>query len=163
MIRSIFALALVCLGVLPVHADDGVKVIGTWIVSAKDDRFEDGGTFFAMTADGGGEAFAVRCIQKELSIALGKIGDSADKLTAGQKFGIKLRVDKQPIIETSGVAISEKLIQAETKPEMVKTIRTGKETAVRIENEVGVTATYIFKTMKTEKAFARLAKECKLD
>lgn len=142
---------------------DGTRIVGSWVVTAKEDRFGDGGSFAAITSDGDSRVLAVRCIQKVLTIAIGLIGDDPKSLTQGQIFGIKLRTDKEPVMATVGIAITGRLIQVETMADMVRTIRKGKETAVRIENEDGVSETVVFKTKDTGRAFARIAEECSLD
>ena len=53
MIRAVAALGFVFCGVTSAIADDA-KLVGNWLVSEKEDRFEDGGTFFAVTGDGAG-------------------------------------------------------------------------------------------------------------
>ena len=79
----------------------------------------------------------------------------------GDKFQIKLRVDKQPVLELTGVALTESLIQVDATAEIVRSIRDGKEIAVRQESIQGVSNTTIFNTKGNAKAFARLTKECR--
>jgi hypothetical protein len=90
--------------------------------------------------------------------------DATQKYKVGDKFYIKLRVDKQPILELTGVALLETLIQVDATAEIVRSIRDGKEIAVRQESIQGGTAVSnvtIFNTKGNAKAFARLTKECK--
>jgi hypothetical protein len=149
-------------GVISAIADD-TKVVGNWLVSDKEDRFEDGGRFFAITGDGAGNLFAVRCLEKALSLGIGGIDDATRKYKVGDKFYIKLRVDKQPVLELAGVAISESLVQVDVTADIVRSIRDGKEIAVRQENSQGVSDTANFNTKGNAKAFARLTKECKVN
>jgi hypothetical protein len=140
MIREVAALGFVFCGVTSAIADD-VKVVGDWLVSEKEDRFEDGGTFFAFTGDGAGHLFAVRCIEKALTLGIGQIDNATRKYQVGDKFYIKLRVDKQPVLELTGVAVNESFIQVDATAEIVRSIRDGKEIAVRqtsIQGEWGV-------------------------
>jgi hypothetical protein len=163
MIRAVAALGFVFYGVTSAIADDA-KVVGDWIVSEKEDRFGDGGTFVAVTGDGSGNVFAVRCIEKELTLGIGQINSATRKYKIGDKFYIKLRVDKQPVLELTGVALTELLIQVDATAEMVRSIRDGKEIAVRQESIQGVSNTTIFNNTKgNAKAFARLSRECKVD
>jgi len=163
MIRAVAALGFVFCGVTSAIADD-VKLVGNWVVSEKEDRFEDGGTFFAMTFDGAGNFFAVRCIEKTLTLGIGQEDSATRRYKVGDKVYIKLRVDKQPILELTGVALLETLIQVDATAEIVRSIRDGKEIAVRqksIQDDTTISNTTIFNTKGNAKAFARLTKECK--
>lgn len=139
MIRAVAALGIVFCGVTSAIADD-VKSVGNWLVSEKEDRFEGGGTFFAMTVDGARNFFAVRCIEKTFTLAIGHADNATQKYKVGDKFNIKLRVDKQPILELTGVAVLETLIQVDATAQIVRSIRDGKEIAVRQESIQGGTA-----------------------
>ena len=160
MIRAVAALGFVFCGVTSAIADDA-KLVGNWLVSEKEDRFEDGGTFFAVTGDGAGNLFAVRCIEKALTLGIGRIDNATGKYKVGDKFYIKRRVDKQPVLELTGVALDESLIQVDATAEIVRSIRDGKEIAVRQESIQGVSNSTIFNTKGNAKAFARLTKVCK--
>jgi hypothetical protein len=106
----------------------------------------------------------VRCIEKALTLGIGQIDNATRKYKVGDKFYIRLRVDKQPVLELTGVALDGSLIQVDATAEIVRSIRDGKEIAVRQESIQGVTAianTTIFSTKGNAKAFARLTKECK--
>ena len=158
MIRAVAALGFVFCGVTSAIADD-VKLVGNWLVSEKEDRFERGGTFFAVTGDGAGNFFVVRCIENTLTLGIGE-ENATRKSKVGDKFYIKLRVDKQPILELTGVALNERLISVNATAEIVRSIRDGKEIAVRQESIQGVSHITIFNTKGNAKAFARLTKEC---
>jgi hypothetical protein len=138
------------------------RIIGKWMTSAKLDRFGDGGTFIAAAFDQG-IAVAVRCIQKELSIAVLDIGFDQKPLRKDDAFKLKFRVDNQPAVESYGMAIGDRTIQVATEKDLVKAIRDGRETAVRIENASGVTVTHIFATSGAPRAFADLSRECPID
>jgi hypothetical protein len=157
MIRAVAALGFVFCGVTSAIADDA-KLVGNWLVSETEDRFEGGGTFIAARGDGAGNFFAVRCIEKALTLGIGR---DDTKFKVGDIFYIKLRVDKQPVLELTGVALNESLIQMDATAEIVRSIRDGKEIAVRQESIQGVSKTTIFNTKGNAKAFARLTKECK--
>jgi hypothetical protein len=144
------------------HADYEDRLIGNWMVSAKQDRFGDGGTFVAATGDGA-IALVVRCLQKDLSIGVIEIGGDPKPMEKGDYYKMKFRVDAQPIVEASGLAISERLIQVKTDRPLVKSIRDGKETALRLEDSRGVSSTHIFNTRGSRSAFADLSRECPLD
>ena len=100
----------------------------------------------------------MRCIEKALTLG---IGETTGKYKVGDKFYIKLRVDKQPVLELTGVALNVSLIQVRATPEIVRSIRDGKEIAVRQESIQGVSSITTFNTKGNAKAFARLTKECK--
>lgn len=144
------------------RADYEGRRVGNWLTSANEDRFGDGGAFVAATPDGS-TALAVRCLQKKLSIGLIDMGSDPKPFSEADLFALKFRVDKQPVVETAGVAISARLIEVVTEKSLVKALRDGRETAVRIFQKSGVTSSFVFKTAGAPKAFADLAKECPLD
>jgi hypothetical protein len=146
----------------PIHADYDARMVGNWLTSAKEDRFGDGGAFIAVTGDGG-IAIAVRCIQKTLTIGIMQVGDDPKPIQKGDLFLFKFRVDTQPVVETGGVAIGDRLVQVVTEKALVKSIRDGKETAVRLEDNRGVSSTHVFNTRGARAAFADLSRECPLD
>jgi hypothetical protein len=156
------AAALTCALNRSVQAEDSGRLIGSWYVTATEDRFGKGGTFAALTGDAG-VGLAVRCIEGDLTIGVLDMSPDPKPLPIGGKFVIKLRIDKEPIMTTVGQAISDRLIQVSTQADMVRTIRKGRETALRLESADGVSLTRIFKTRETSKAFDRIAKECNLD
>jgi len=146
----------------PLREDYDGRIIGNWMTSAKEDRFGDGGTFGAITGDGG-YALAVRCLQKHLSIGVMEIGNDPKPMEKGDFYKLKFRVDAQPIVDADGLVISDRLIQVTTERTLVKSIRDGKETAMRIEDSRGVSSTHVFNTNGSRKAFADLSRECPLD
>lgn len=162
MIRVMVALTAVFAGAAA-RAEDSKRIVGTWVVSEKEDRFGEGGSYIAMTPDGAGNVLGVRCIERVLSIGIADGSDDPKPLVTGSRYVVKLRTDKEPAVTTTGLAIADRLIQVETMADMVRTMRKGKETAVRIESESGVSRTMVFKTSATGKAFSRIAAECKLD
>ncbi len=145
-----------------IHADYDARMVGNWLTSAKEDRFGDGGTFIAATGDGG-IAIAVRCIQKTLTIGIMQVGDDPKPIEKGDLFLFKFRVDSLPVVETAGVAIADRLVQVVTEKALVKSIREGKETAVRLEDKRGVSSTHVFNTRGARAAFSDLSRECPLD
>lgn len=146
----------------PLRTDYSDRTIGKWLVSAKQDRFGDGGAFTAFTEDGA-IGFGVRCLQKTLSIGIIQLGADPKPMGKGDLFKIKFRIDAQPVVDSAGVAISDRLIQVVTAQSLVKSIRDGKETAIRIEDILGVTSTHIFDTNGARKAFADLSRDCPID
>jgi hypothetical protein len=146
----------------PLREDYEGRISGNWITSAKEDRFGDGGSFGAVTGDGG-YALAVRCIQKTLSIGIAEIGSDPKPLEKGDFYKFRFRVDAQPIVDANGLVISDRLIQVATERDLVRSIRDGKETAIHIEDSHGVSSTHVFNTNGSRKAFADLSRECPLD
>ena len=162
MNRLVMAAAALLLTTGAALADYEGRRVGNWLTSATEDRFGDGGVFIAVTPDGS-TALAVRCLQKKLSIGLIDIGSDQTPYTEKEIYAFKFRVEKQPIRETVGVAISPRLIEVVTEKELVKAIRDGRETAVRLLEKSGVASSFLFKTTGAPKAFVDLAKECPLD
>ena len=144
------------------RADYEGRVVGNWLTSATEDRFGDGGAYTAVTIDGR-TGLVVRCLQKKLSLAVLEMSNDPKPLAEKDAFTLKFRVDKQPVTESVGMAISPRLIQVITEKTLVRAIRDGRETAVRLESTSGVSSTHVFKTNGATKAFADLAKECALD
>src|SRR4051812_23266989 len=118
--RLVLAILLLFCGSLSALAGDDMHIVGAWIVMNTEDRLGEGGSFIAATREKSGLDFAVRCLEKELSIALLMTGADPKPLTPGQIFLLKLRVDKGPIENLIGKAISERLIQIETTSDLVK-------------------------------------------
>lgn len=144
------------------RADYELQPAGNWLVTATHDRFGDGGTFIAMTGDGS-IGLAVRCLQKTLSIGLVDIGGDPKPLQKDALFKVRFKVDDQPIVDSIGIAISERLIQVITEQSLVKSIREGKETALRLEDAKGVSSTHVYDTNGGRRAFADLSRECPLE
>lgn len=151
------ALAVAMLAASAARADYEGREIGNWVVSAKEDRFGDGGTYLAMTA-GDGMIFGVRCIQKDLSAA---VIFAEKELKTKDLFEFKFRVDKAPIVETIGLAINEHLIEIAIEGSLVKQMLDGKELAVRMKAAT-FTSTHIIKLRGASKAFVDIVKECPL-
>ncbi|MCW5693095.1 MAG: hypothetical protein KIT48_12090 [Pseudolabrys sp.] len=105
------------------------KVIGNWLLTVEADRFSDAATnVIALTEGTGGDGvLAVRCLRGNLSIALG-----GTKFDTGDKFLVKFRADKNIVIDTTGTALSETIMQLDTTHEMVRQMLTAKEYAFRV-------------------------------
>lgn len=145
----------------PPLVDYEARLVGNWIISAKQDRFGDGGTFLAMTGNGG-LVMAVRCIQKTLTIGFIIGGLDPKPITPREVYSFKFRVDQLPVVELAGVAIDDRLIQLDAPKALVATIRDGRETAVRMESPLGVSSTVVFSNLGAPKAFYDLSRECPL-
>jgi hypothetical protein len=140
-------------------AKAGDQMIGNWVISAADSPFDEGGRYYAITFDHG-TGFAVRCLEKNLSLAYNV--DSGHKFTTGDEVNVKLRTDLNPIVEATGFAINDEgLIAVDTTPEVVRMIRDGKETAIRQMTGDGASTVHVF--INNKAAFARVAKECNVD
>jgi hypothetical protein len=105
----------------------------------------------------------VRCLQKNLSIGIVELDSDPKPMAKGDYYKFKFRVDAQPVVEAAGIAISERLIQVDTDKSLVRSIRDGKETALRLEDSRGVFSTHVFNTKGSRSAFADLSRECPLD
>jgi hypothetical protein len=105
----------------------------------------------AATGDGA-MALVVRCLQKDLSIGVIEIGGDPKPMEKGDYYKMKFRVDAQPIVDAGGLAISDRLIQVKTDRPLAKSIRDGKETALRLEDSRGVSSTHVFNTRGSRSA-----------
>jgi hypothetical protein len=155
------ALALTIAATCAAQADYKARLIGDWITSGTDDRFGDGGTYIAMTGDNG-FILAVRCLQKELSLAVmdhtgAKVPDRGDA------YLFKLRVDKEPIFTTMGKTLDQGLVQLVTEKALVREMRDGRELALKVTSGDGIESVHIYPLRGARKAFADLEKECPLD
>lgn len=148
-------LSLACIG--QSLAAKGRSAVGDWQVTADDDRFGDGGKYIAMTIGDGASFFAVRCIRKEWSLAV-----IAGKQTAGDLFSVRLRVDKNDIVDEAGVAIDDLVVQIDPAKAVIRQILDGREIALRLKSSKGVTQDYVFGISKARAALARHVKECSL-
>jgi hypothetical protein len=138
------------------QAESKQKVVGNWMVSSEDDAFDKGGLYW-MVVQSRGFAFGVRCLQKTPSFG---IILPEDKLTEGQLFTVKLRVDRGDIIEVGGVAIDEHLIQTDNNFSIWKALPGGKELAVNLENMRGTSQTRVFKISGAAAALPTVTHEC---
>lgn len=133
------------------------KVIGNWMVSVEADRFSDAANkVIAMTSNSGGAIFIVRCLSSEISFAI-----SGETYKTGDQYLIKYRPDKSEVIDTNGVALSEKIIVMDTSLEMVRSLVAAKEYAFRV---IGASSyDLIFKAgAGAPKALAEVTKACPL-
>ncbi len=156
----VLALAL---GTLAVGgATHAQSMVDAWLVTGEPDRFGDGGTYVAATAarDGAPYIFGVRCIHKEWSLALVDSSLDPKPLTEGDIFQFKLRVDREPIIETPGIAINDRVIQFVAADDVLKEILDGRELAIRVQTKAGTSLDMVFKVGKARKALAQHLKEC---
>jgi hypothetical protein len=138
------------------HAEMKEKMMGVWMVQSQDDAFDMGGTA-AMVTGSANLLFGVRCLQKHPSFG---IILPHDKLTTGQVFTVKLRVDRSDIVEVDGLAIDEHLIQTDNNFSIWKELAGGEEIAVRLENQTGVSETQSFKINGAAAALPTVTREC---
>ena len=156
MKKLAIALAAMALFGSVAQAETKQKMVGNWMVQTQEDAFDKGGTA-AMITGNGSFIFAVRCLQKTPSF--GVILPN-DKLTNGQVFNVKLRVDHGDIVEVDGIAIDEHLIQTENNFKIWKDLPGGREIAIRLENEMGVSQTQAFKISGAGSALPAVTREC---
>ena len=156
---SLFVTGLACLLIAaPAAAQQKPQMIGDWMLNIEADRFSDSAAnVIAMTANPTGEFIAVRCLQKQISIALGGI-----RYKTGDRFLIKFRADKNEVFDSDAFAISEFVLQIDTNPEMVREMLAAKEYAVRV---IGVASyDYIFRAGRgASRALGEVIKACPLD
>jgi hypothetical protein len=154
--KIVIACAAMALFGSAAQAAEQTTAVGDWVVTSVDSAFDDGGNA-AIIAGIPGFFFAVRCQRKSpnFSIMLSK-----DKLTEGQLFHVKLRVDRGDIIEVDGISLDEHLIQAENNFAIWKALPGGKEMSVRVENQMGVSQTQSFMISGAAKALPTVTREC---
>jgi hypothetical protein len=133
------------------------KIIGNWMLTVEADRFSDANTkVIAVTMNSAGDVLAVRCLSGQISFALG-----GERYKEGDQFDIKYRPDKLAIVETTGTALNEKMMEVETSAEMVRSMLEAKEYAFRI---MGASSRdVVFKAgAGAAKALAEVTKACPL-
>jgi len=132
------------------------RAIGDWFVSSEADRFAEDGAktrVIALLANRGGDILAVRCLAGKLSLAL------MGHYTTGDLFLVKFRTDRNAIINTAATAISEKLIEIITTPDMVRQMQSGSEYALRVTGEAS--NDFIFRAGRgAAKALGEVTKAC---
>jgi hypothetical protein len=103
----------------------------------------------------------MRCLSGNLSLALAQ---ARTKYTEGDTFGVDLRIDRQPVVETSGTAIGSDFIEVvDGAVEIVKEIPEGRELAVRIKGQFSE-ETLLFQLSKvTPKVAVLVTQPCPLD
>jgi hypothetical protein len=157
VMRLLWAIFLGALLIGSVHAE--TKTIGAWIVNTELDRFSDKTNVVAFTINGQG-GLGIRCLSGNLTIAL---TEANTKYQVGDTFGIDLRVDRQPIVTTTGTAISEAIIEvSQPSPEVIKELGDGRELAARISGAVAWN-TVVFGLANVSKAIAPVLKACPLN
>lgn len=132
--------------------------IGRWLVTVTEDRFNDKVPIHVAVNVADGDVVAVKCADQQLTLAY-----RAATSPKGKDFTIKARVDKNPIVETTGRSVDGQFVQIEATADLVKQMRAGKETALRVIAEDGSAITSVFRMDGAAKAFAGLAKDCKVD
>lgn len=138
------------------HAEQ--RMIGDWILKSEADAFSDKATnTIAMRMNDGMQLLAVRCLDGELSLALG-----GPKYRDGDIFFLKFRADKGEVIDTEGKAISEAVLQVVTKPEMIKQMMSAHRYALRVMGDTQMD--FIFRAGRgAERAIGEVVKACPLD
>jgi hypothetical protein len=156
MRRLFIALAAVIASAMPMRADDTkTDHIGSFMVSTTKDPFGDRDTVVAMTIGGGG-AFAMRCIEGALSIA---ISSATMTFETGDTFGIKIRADNKDIFEEEGTALSPVIIEvSEEADKIIEQVSGAKTVAVRIAGSTVLTET--IPLQQSDKAAAVVKKAC---
>ncbi|SHG79165.1 hypothetical protein [Bradyrhizobium erythrophlei] len=138
------------------QAESNTRVVGDWIVKSEDDAFGKGGIYFMVTGNDS-FGFAVRCLQKTPNFGI-RLSD--DTLTPGQKFTVKLRVDRGDIVIADAYALDEHMIQVENNFDIWKELPGGRQLAVNLENEMGTSQTKIFKISGAASALQTVTREC---
>lgn len=125
--RTIYIVVVSFLIAAGAHAES--KAFGDRIVTTDRDRFTDKTNVVAINFTNDG-AVAMRCLAGNLSLALTQ---ARTKYTEGDIFGVDLRIDRQPVVETSGTAVGSDFIEVvDGAAEIIKEIPDGHELTVRI-------------------------------
>jgi hypothetical protein len=132
------------------------RVIGNWLLRVDDDRFSDGKTVIAITAQGS-TLLAVRCIQKNFSLA---ISAPAGGFEADDTVAIKFRADANPIVETTGAPINKAIIEVVATPDMRRELLTAREYAFRVTMPNGAESDSVFKAGAAARALPEVLKAC---
>lgn len=154
MIRIGTALALAILGTGAVAADQQQKrIVGDWLLSIDNDPFHHGALNVIVLTVQGNDAMAIRCIAGDPSIALN--GD----YETGAKFSILFRVDRNPIIEATGTAVSAKLLAFTMTGPMLKQMIEGKEYSLRVTDST-TNIKKVFAAGQAAEALIDVVREC---
>lgn len=159
MRRGLLA-TIVLMWVAPTMAQETKRQIGAWEVSVEKDRFNSGSTKVIAILMQGGNAVAVRCFPKGLSVAVGELLFGQGRFDEGMVFSVKFRADDKKIITTDGLGLSDKFIQIDSGPEIVSQMLNAKEYAFRLGYKA-VTFDMVFKAGKgAREALGMVIKEC---
>jgi hypothetical protein len=154
--KLVIACAALALFRSAAQAEDKINMVGDWMVRSQEDPFDKGGDA-TMSIGAGSFYFAVRCLEKQPSLG---VVLTEDKLTAGQTFTAKLRVDRGEIIKVGGYAIEDHLIQIENDFKIWKALPGGRELAINLENGRGTSQTRVFKIFGAAEALPTVTSEC---
>ncbi|WP_018388619.1 hypothetical protein [Ancylobacter sp. FA202] len=156
--RVALAIVGIFVSATAVGADEIKKRFGTWEVSIDKDRFNGESKVIALSMQQG-DAVAVRCFPPEVSVVVGELSLGAGRFEEGMEFDVRFRADEGEIIEATGVALSDKIIQVEESRPMAEAIKKAKEFAFRLSFR-GVTFDKVFKTGKGGQALGEVFKAC---
>lgn len=136
------------------------KVFGNWVVHVYHDRFTDKLNVTALTMKKQGSSTAIRCRDDNLSMT---VHEANTQYREGDSFGIALRVDRQPVVETNAIAVNADILEmVDVSPKFISQVRDGRELAMRITGQVS-THELIFSLAGVAKALAPLIAVCPLD
>jgi hypothetical protein len=152
--------ALLVAGNAAADSDVESKEAGNWFVRIEADRFGAGGRYVIANANPSGSGFGVRCIEKKLSLTFSELQSN---FTVGEVLDVKVRVDKEPVVATAGVAMTERIVQIVPVPGLIRAIRDGRETAFRLAGKDGTSIVRVFDNTGAPEAFRAIEKECSLD
>jgi hypothetical protein len=156
--RTIYIVAVSFLIAAGTHAES--KAFGDWIVTTDRDRFTDKTNVVAINFTNDG-AVAMRCLAGNLSLALTQ---ARTKYTEGDIFGVDLRIDRQPVVETSGTAVCSDFIEVvDGAAEIIKEIPDGHELTVRIKGKFSQNTILFHLSKAGAKVTSLVAQSCPLD
>lgn len=153
-----FAGALAVTFALNASAAEQERQIGNFEVSVEKDRFGDNDKAVAMVTQGG-SALAVRCLQNELSFAVGDLGFGEGRYEEGMPAEIKIRVDDGPIISTTGDGLNDKAIEVADKQSAIASMVGAHEIAFRVTAR-DITSDKVFTLHQSADAIAVVLKAC---
>jgi hypothetical protein len=147
------ACALVLLGAAIAGAQDQKKLIGNWYVEVDKDRLTEGASKVLAATVQKGNALGIRCFSGKASIALG------GKYKEGDVFGVKIRIDKNPVVNALGTTVSEQVLEIVLTKDLLRQLVGGKKYAFRV---TGASAT-VFRVGNAKQVLADVVMECPFD
>jgi hypothetical protein len=157
--KAILIAALLIVAVQDARAEYGVRVLGNWTTSSSAGGFGDGDNFLAATSvlD---TALAVRCLQRQLTVVVMRVGGDPSPFIVGKWYSFKFRVDQRSVVEAEGKVIHPRVIDVHIDLDFIRAIRDSNETAMRMKDAAGSEITLVFKTSGARFAFADISREC---
>jgi hypothetical protein len=109
------------------------KEFRQWSVKIDADAFDDGkSSVIAISSGQDGSGVGLRCLHGRATVAL---REARPRYKVGQKFEIKFRADRGPVLSTSGDAVSDNLVQLDQTAALISAMRGARSLAFRVATE----------------------------